>query len=198
MCQFIESIKVENRLFHNLKFHQKRLNNVFDLYFKNYNPIVLSKITIPEYVDNKLYKCRILYNSNIINIEFQEYTFKTINSLKIIEDNNIDYSSKFADRSQLNLLTNQKGIYDDIIIIKNGYVTDSSFCNIAFLKNKKWYTPKSFLLPGTMRAYLLLTQQVEEIEIKKEDIFSFEKAKLINCFNDLDNGQEILINNIYE
>lgn len=43
-----------------------------------------------------------------------------------IEANDIDYSYKSTDRTELNRLTAQKGDCDDIVIVKNGL--HNNFC----------------------------------------------------------------------
>ena len=65
---------------------------------------------------------------------------REIRSLKVVVDDRIDYSFKSADRSSLNRLTAQKGDCDEIIIVKNGLVTDTSFTNIAVFDGEQWLT----------------------------------------------------------
>ena len=45
----------------------------------------------------------------------------------------IDYTYKSAHREELNALYAQKGMADDILIVRNGYLTDTSISNIALL-----------------------------------------------------------------
>ena len=73
----------------------------------------------------------------------------------MIENNKICYSLKLTDRSQINRLLKQKGNYDDILIVKNGFITDTSISNIIFYNGSKWITPAAPLLKGTCRDKLL-------------------------------------------
>lgn len=196
MCQFIESIKVENKSFHNLSYHQERVNKVFASKLPHQQAFKLEELILPSDITTELYKCRIEYSQNINQIEYSLYSFKQITSLAIIEDNEIDYSHKYLDRSKLDKLREKKGDKDDILIIKDGFVTDTSYSNIVFFDGKKWLTPHTYLLAGTKRSQLLAEGKIIKTEIKREDIYAFQKAKLINCFHDLENGQEILIKNI--
>jgi 4-amino-4-deoxychorismate lyase len=54
----------------------------------------------------------------------------------------------------MNCISNAEGC-DDIIIVRNGFVTDASYANLIFRKGDEWFTPATFLLAGTMRAFLL-------------------------------------------
>jgi 4-amino-4-deoxychorismate lyase len=118
-------------------------------------------------------------------IEFHPYQIKIVNSIKIIHDDSIDYSHKYEDRQRLDELYSLRGECDDILIIKNGWVTDAFSSNVAFYKNKKWYTPKSPLLHGTKRAQLLNTGVLIEKEIKEKDVVEYEMICLINAMLDL-------------
>ena len=79
----------------------------------------------------------------------------------------------------------QRGSYDEIIIIKNGKVTDCSIGNLIFRQGKKWYTPDSPLLLGTQREKLLREGKIQETTIFQEDIINFDEIKIINAMNTL-------------
>ena len=55
---------------------------------------------------------------------------------------------------------------DDILIVKNGLLTDTSIANIALYDGNDWYTPLHPLLKGTKRAELLDKGVLKEKEIK--------------------------------
>ena len=74
---------------------------------------------------------------------------------------------------------------EDIIIVKNGFVTDSSFSNLIFFDGKEWYTPSTPLLKGTTRARLLNEKKITERVIKIEDIKNYKSISLINAFNEI-------------
>ena len=80
---------------------------------------------------------------------------RSIRTLKLVTANHIDYRYKSTDRSELNRLTAQKGNCDDIVIVKNGFITDTSFTNLALFDGHQWLTPAHPLLAGTQRALLL-------------------------------------------
>lgn len=76
-----------------------------------------------------------------------------------------DYRQHIGD-----ILAAQKGDCDEIIIIKNGLVTDTSFTNIAIYKHGMWLTPKHPLLLGTKRAALLEKGIIQEADITVDDL----------------------------
>ena len=74
----------------------------------------------------------------------------------LIIDNQINYNSKKLNRINIDTLYAKKALNDEIIIIKNGLVTDTSIANIAILYEGKWLTPKTPLLYGTTRSRYLI------------------------------------------
>jgi len=111
-------------------------------------------------------------------------------SLTIVESNTITYDHKFTDRSEIEAL--RRGITtDDIVIVKNGHITDTSFSNIVFHDGIRWLTPSTPLLYGTARERLLSDHSIIEEEIRFTDLRHFKKAALINAMIDLDEAEEI-------
>ncbi len=183
----------------NLDFHQERFEYTQQKYFGKSTHIKLSEsIRIPEFALTGLFRCRVTYSKNIENIEFIPHSYRNVTSLKLVEDNEIDYQFKYSDRKRLNQLFDMRGNCDDIIIIKKGYITDSFSANIVFFDGDKWITPNTPLLCGTQRAKLLFEKRIIENYITIADISGFEKAGLINAMQNLDNMQVINSYNIQE
>ena len=88
-------------------------------------------------------------------------------------------------------LLQQKGSADDIIIMKNGFVTDCSFGNLVFRKGDEYYTPANFLLNGTRRQQLLSQGLVSEKEFTKETIYTMDTCIIINAMLGLRDGAEV-------
>ena len=82
---------------------------------------------------------------------------------------------------------------DEIIIVQNGQITDTSYSNLVFFDGEKWITPTTYLLNGTMRQSLLQTKQIIEKPIQVEDLNRFESFKLINAMMDLEESPELPI-----
>ena len=72
-------------------------------------------------------------------------------------------------------------ICDDILIVKQGFITDTSYSNVLFYNGKEWLTPTHPLLKGTQRASLLDQEIIRVAEIRLEDLHHFKKVTLDQC-----------------
>ena len=187
MCLLFESIKVINGVACNEDYHEARIKRAQESLFGKSSGAILEQVKTPKNLKpDTVYKLRITYDTEIRKYHFSEYHPRKISSLQCVMDNHISYSHKFEDRSRIKNLFNQKGQADDIVIIKNGLATDSSYTSLAFLKAGKWYTPHTPLLPGTKRAFYLEKGMMEETRITLGNLKNFEGVCLINAFLDLD------------
>jgi len=201
MSLLLETIRLEDGTFSLLVYHQQRMNYSRKVLFGYKSEIDLGKILLASTHEVKkeverLYKCRIIYSEKIEQLEFVPYNLPSINSLKIIFDDQIEYGYKFNDRTRINELFEKRENCDDILIVKNGLVTDTSFANILFYNGKKWLTPARPLLKGTQRAYLLNKELFEVADIRLEDLKYFEKARLINAMIRFEDNLDISLLNI--
>jgi len=108
----------------------------------------------------------------------------------------LDYSVKYRDRQSLEKLYGYKKNCDDILIIRDGLVTDSYYANVAFEKDGLWFTPSIPLLKGTHRQALLDNEILFTKNIQEKDISSFNRCRLFNAminFGDI----EFPTSNIY-
>ncbi|MGW8169989.1 MAG: aminotransferase class IV [Sulfurovaceae bacterium] len=178
MPLLLETIRINNGQIENLEYHQQRFDNSRKNLLNDTRPLDLaSKITPPL---KGLIRCRILYDTDIRSIQYIPYTPKDLKTFTIVKSD-VDYSHKFADRSILENLKAQHPQSDEIIIEKDGLLTDTTISNIAFLENGEWFTPSNPLLFGTMRAKLLKDSFLKEKLIRKEDLSSFQGFALINA-----------------
>lgn len=194
--KFIESLKLVGERFSNIELHQQRIDLTSKVFSIN-SKIELKDISIPNFNDDLVRKCRIIYSKDDFSVSFSEYKQRKIENLKVVFDDTIDYSYKFENRDRLNSLFEDRGGCSDIIIVKNGCLTDTSFSNIVLFDGDKYFTPSSFLLNGTMRQKLLIDNIIFEKEIKLEDIHSFKKLYLINALNSLEDSLSINVENIF-
>jgi len=186
MCQLFETIKIENGQLKNLIFHNKRLNDARKFFFNCSDFIDLKKIIkIPLLYKDNICKCKVLYSKVVEEIIFDSYKKKHITCLKLIIADDIEYSYKYKDRNQLETLFSKKGFYDDILIVKNKEITDTSFSNIVFYDGCKWFTPSNPLLKGTKRASLIERKKITPEIITVKDLKLFKKASLINAMLEL-------------
>lgn len=213
MCRFIESIKVENCSFKNIEWHNKRLNDTRKAFYGEVSHIDISElISIPDFVDNGIFKCRIVYGKSIESVTFEKYKPKKVETLRLVDfsiaetfledirnSKNVrslvfdNYRHKYQNRDLLNYLLNARDGADDIIIVKDGYLTDTSFSNIVLLKDGIWYTPDTYLLNGTCRQRLLHEGIINEKSISIENLDEYTEIRLINAMIDIDQARIVKI-----
>jgi 4-amino-4-deoxychorismate lyase len=187
MYPLLESLKLKNGQIQNLEFHQDRLNRTMEELFPQANKIDIQReISVPENCSTGIFKVRVLYRQFIEKIEIEPYIFRTINSLKVVHHESIDYHLKYSDRQILQELFACRGDCDDIIIVKEGFVTDSFAANLLFFDGINWFTPTTPLLRGTKRQYLLEQRIISEKKIREKDIKSFQKVGLVNAMVDFE------------
>jgi 4-amino-4-deoxychorismate lyase len=172
----LETIKIENGRIENIEWHNQRCNKSRAELFNTKSALNLETfITAPP---TGLYRCRITYKHDIHSIEYIPYTPRIFNEFTIVKSQ-IDYAYKYANREALNSL--QKPYNSEIIIEKDGFLTDTSIANIAFYTGKEWLTPKTPLLEGTMRAKLLYNNFLTPKNIRKEELQNFSHFALMNA-----------------
>ncbi|RNI35634.1 hypothetical protein EFY79_11755 [Hanamia caeni] len=197
MCRLIESIKVIDRKFENISFHNQRCNEARDALWNCKNKIDISReVALPDDLNDGLYKCRILYSSQIEKAEFMPYQLPNIHSLQVIYDDTIEYPYKYEDRRRIDELFAKRKRCDDILIIKNGCLTDTSFCNIVLYDSKNYFTPDTPLLNGTRRRRLLSQKKIFEKKITLHDLMSFQKIFLVNAMIGLEDNICVDIENV--
>jgi 4-amino-4-deoxychorismate lyase len=186
MSQFIESIKIEDQEIFLLEFHQKRVDQTF-AHFGKEGSIDIAKIYKHlEHDEDGLYKLRIVYDlDKKVRTQMIPYAIPEIDDFQLVENNSYDYSFKFEDRKELEKMK-IKSKAEEIIIVKNNHITDTSFTNLLFLKGKDWFTPSSYLLNGVQRQSLLKLKKIKETEITLQNIKQFTHFQLINALNDFD------------
>jgi 4-amino-4-deoxychorismate lyase len=188
-----ETICVQQRQFSKLlPYHQARLNRTRAALWRGVAPIDLSSVlTVPDSIGSEKYKCRVTYGPEIVSIEWEKYQPRTIQSLRLVESDRIDYAFKYKNREALNALHAQRGDCDDVLIVKNGLITDTSYANVAFFDGKNWYTPAQPLLPGTQRAFLLDQGVIIPKVIRLEDLSQYVAVKLFNAMVEWGGGYDI-------
>jgi len=182
--RFLETIKIVDGEIFNLEYHQKRYESVLEsLDIKNIQNLG-DFINPPAW---GLYRCRLVYDMENIEVAYHEYKKREIKSLKLIFENDIEYAQKSTDRKGIEALFKAREEGDDILVIKNLFVTDTSIANIAFQNSSgEWVTPRNPLLKGTTRARLLDEGKIKEADIKVQELRGFSKVALLNAMIDFD------------
>lgn len=184
MSRFIESIQLKDGQLKHLSLHLKRMERTIQAYY--HKSILFDKKVIEKAAKDYskgIFKCRIVYTQQIEEITITPYQIRLIKSLQLV-DSQLDYTLKYEDRTTLNRLFQQRGHCDDVVIAKDGLITDGSYTNLAFFDGKNWFTPTTPLLKGIQREVLLTQGIIKERIIRKGDLLKFQKVKLFNAMMD--------------
>ena len=180
MSLFFETIKVQNSVIYNLKLHNERLNRTRKKFYHDTKEIDLKDFISPP-KDNRLYRCKVVYDSCIKSVDFYPYEEREIKSFKIVYSD-IEYDYKYHDRSKIDNLFAKKEACDDILIVDHhDRLRDTSIANIAIMIDGIWWTPKNPLLKGTMREKFLRDNILYEKELFVKDIENIENFAIMNA-----------------
>lgn len=186
MSQFIESIRIEDGKIFLLDLHQKRVNDTFAHFGKEGSLDLETIFKELNHEEEGLYKLKITYSlDKKYRCQVIPYAFAEIDSFALVENNEFDYAFKFEDRKTLEQMCH-KAKADEIIIVKNNHITDTSYSNLLFKKGKEWFTPSTYLLNGVQRQNLLKNRKVKEAEITVQNLSSYTHFQIINAMNEFD------------
>lgn len=184
--KYFETIKCEDFEVFNLDYHQKRVANTIGL-----------NINLQEYINpisEELLRCKLIYDENgVVDVLYFPYKKREIKSFKIIFDNEIEYSKKYLNRAKLDELYEKRDDCDEVIIIKNEIVTDTTIANIAIFYENSWITSKNCLLGGTTRARLLEEKKLIEKDITLDMLKNASKVALMNAMIGFDEIKDFKI-----
>ncbi len=185
MCRFVESIQLNNGEFKRLELHQERVRKTMKDFYPAYETIDLfESLNRTSFPTEGLYKCRVIYDSEIRNIEYKSYIRHEIHSLQLVETKMESTPYKKENRSELNAAFALRKDCDEIILVKNGLLTDTSFTNIALYDGIKWCTPRIPLIYGVNRSQLLNQKLLVEKDILLSELVNFRRVSLFNAMNE--------------
>lgn len=199
MFLLFETIKVVNKKLQHVSFHNERMNRSrFELFGCKDELNLAELIEIPTDITGEVYKCKVIYSNKIKDVEFRKYTSRNIEKLYLVKNDEVDYSYKYLNRDQLDSLVKEhcKDESEDILIIKDGRITDTSYSNITLFDGKEWHSPKFPLLKGTKRAKLIYDKRIVEKDIMAYDMKNYEQILLINAMLEFDPREAKLVSEI--
>ena len=196
MYPLFETIRIDNGALERLSYHNQRLNRSRKQLFSCDESIDLQPlISVPKEYRQGLVKCKVTYGKSVSEVTFTHYAPRKIRTLQLMDGGELDYTHKFVDRTALDKLKAYASA-DEIIILKNGFITDTSFSNLIFFDGKEWVTPSTPLLKGTMRQFLLEQNLIREKPIKVADLNRFSCLKLINAMLPFSQTADIPMNSV--
>ncbi|MCP4131031.1 MAG: hypothetical protein GY754_08635 [bacterium] len=176
--KLLETIKILNGKIFYPEYHNRRMNRAREELFNRADTIRLEERIEPP--ASGLIRCRVVYEEEIESIEYIPYEIRSFKKFKLIESD-CSYEYKYLNREELNRLYALRNGADDIIIIKNGLITDTTIANLAFHDGSNWLTPAAPLLAGTTRERLLEEKKIQEANITPGDLKNFSKMALLNA-----------------
>lgn len=184
---FIETIKVVEGVPQNLDLHLKRSSETM---LHNFG--IIKELPLAELLYFKVnrplsgvFKLRVIYSKDIIDYSLEPYTPKDIKTLRLVDGGDIDYRFKYENRDAIDTLLEKRGDCDDILIVKEGLITDSSYCNIVFGDGRSYFTPADPLLKGTKRESLLTSGAIRERVIREGEVGKYSSFFIINAMMDM-------------
>ncbi|OQW92054.1 MAG: hypothetical protein BWK79_15520 [Beggiatoa sp. IS2] len=180
MIELLETIKIIDGKPYFLEYHNNRLNDSRKTLFHCTEKIDLATVIHPP-IKRGCYRCRVIYAEALETIEYHPYFERTFKYFQVIEANALTYDFKYVNRESINALGADKGLADDILILKQGIVTDTSMANVAFWQGTQWITPAVPLLKGTTRQRLLDERKIVPQIIKIDDLIHFNKMAIMNA-----------------
>lgn len=127
MERFIETIKVLDGQFYNLEAHERRARVTAEAFFGKPLAWEVGRMVIPATMCSGLVKCRVVYDSEVREVSFQPYVMRRIRSLRLVNGDGVDYRYKSTDRSVFARLLEKRGECDDVLIVRDGWVTIPHF-----------------------------------------------------------------------
>lgn len=182
MCRFLETLRIEQgRLWH-LPLHQARLERTLRACCPGAPVPQLEALLQSLPLTEEPTRLRVVYGPQGVEaVETFPYALRNIRSLRLVPADGVDYAYKRADRRVLDHLLAQRGTADEVLLVQDGRLTDTSFSNIALSDGLRWYTPAKPLLAGTMRQHLLAEGRIAERDILAADLPRYHSLSLINA-----------------
>jgi len=180
-----ETIKIEDGDIINLEYHQQRVDFAFKNLYRSIDSIKLHDI-LDKRPKNGLYRAKVVYGKNgLIDCSFYIYNRKVIKTIGLIEVPELIYNYKYSNREMFKKLKDKFYEFDELLVTKNGFLTDTTIANIALLnEGNYWHTPKNALLNGTVRQrYIDLNRLIEKM-IHFHDLKNYSKIATLNAMVD--------------
>lgn len=193
MCLLLESLRIEHGQIGLPEYHNRRVNAARSALFGATEQWdvreCLSRINLPQ---SGVHKCRLLYDTEVRSVECIPYQKRAVRSLKLVEiPTGFHYAWKYADRTALHTFVQQREHCDDILLVRDGWLTDTSYSNIALYDGTQWYTPARPLLRGVRVAWLIEQGALQQADIHQRDVGSFQKLILLNAMLGFEDAVEV-------
>ena len=128
---------------------------------------------------DELLRCKVVYDeSGILDVQYFAYELKKPRTFRVVYDDEIEYQKKYMYRDFLDSLVCGS---DEIIVVQDGLITDTSRANIAMYDNNEWLVTKKPLLFGTTMNRLLDEGFLRVANISVEMLKNAKKIAVMNA-----------------
>ena len=142
-------------------------------------------------------RCRVLYDHTLREITFTPYRKRLIERLIAVDAGVMDYAFKYADRSPLARPQIPLAETDELLFVRDGDVTDTSYTNLILRRGDELVTPDTFLLDGTGRRRVLRTGRVRTARVRLSDLPAYDELLLVNAMMPLDEAIRLPISAVH-
>ncbi len=185
MSLFFESILVRNGIPKHLHYHQNRVNRTYrDFYAAPPALDLESEWSMPDRTPSSHdLKARIIYNQNgVVDRSIEIYQRKPIYTLHVKRlDDAQKYPFKSTNRTWIDESLIDLPEDADVLYERDGLILESSFTNIALLKNRVWYTPSQPIHRGTTLERFIAMGHLTPVDIHLAELADFEEIRLFNA-----------------
>ena len=179
---FIETIRIQDGHACHLSDHADRMRRTAD-------HLGFTAPTLPQDLEARLpadlrtgtVRCRVLYDHTLREVTFTPYRRRQIERLFAVDAGTTDYAFKYADRAPLARPQIPLAETDELLFIRDGCLTDTSYTNLVLRRGDELVTPDTFLLDGTCRRRLLRTGRIRTARIRLQDLATYDELLLINA-----------------
>jgi 4-amino-4-deoxychorismate lyase len=185
----LETIRIEEGVPRHLGWHEERMNRSRRELFGEEEPLSLVE-PLKGLPPAGIWRCRILYREEVERVEYLPYRERSLRRFAVAEFGG-EYAYKYAERSAFEALSRRYPEADDVILCREGLLTDTTIANIALRIGGRWLTPREPLLAGTTRARLLAEGRIVEASLPREALREAEGLALMNAmigFRELPGG----------
>jgi 4-amino-4-deoxychorismate lyase len=191
---FLESIKVKGGNYFNLEGHSRRIERTCRNFFGSPPGFSLS-LVLPPAPSEGLFKARVIYSKVLRSVELEPYFFPEIKKAILVRADGVSYPWKYLNRGVFTgLKANAEA--DEIIIVKNGLLSDSSRANLVFENSEGLFTPESPLLKGVKREELMGQGRLAARRIGPDQLGLYRKIYFVNAMIDLEDNVSIPLSSL--
>ncbi len=179
---FIETIRIQDGHACHLSDHADRMRRTAD-HFGFTAPTLPQDLEarLPADLRTGTVRCRVLYDHTLREVTFTPYRRRQIEQLFAVDTGTTDYAFKYADRAPLTRPQISLAETDELLFIRDGCLTDTSYTNLVLRRGDELVTPDTFLLDGTCRRRLLRMGRIRTARIRLQDLATYDELLLINA-----------------